>query len=143
LIRFLADVNFLIAILDIKHEHSVRAELWLNKVGERHSIVICRVAQMGAIRLLTRQSIMDAGVLTGAVAWGYLTKLFEDDRFVFANEPAGFESAWQTIYEWTPKGSSAETDSYLAAFAIAGSLSVVTFDGCMNRFPGLKVETPR
>jgi len=31
--RFLADVNFLIAILDIRHEHSVRASSWLDKVG--------------------------------------------------------------------------------------------------------------
>jgi len=86
---------------------------------------------------------MGAGVLTGAQAWGYLTQLFEDDRFVFENEPADFESSWQTICEWTPKGASADTDSYLAAFAIAGSLSVVTFDSGMNRFPGLRVETPR
>jgi len=143
LTRYLADVNFLIAILDIKHEHSVRAGSWLKKDDERHSIVICRVAQMGAIRLLTRTSIMGAGVLTGAQAWGYLTQLFEDDRFVFENEPADFESSWQTICEWTPKGAKADTDSYLAAFAIAGSLSVVTFDSGMNRFPGLRVETPR
>jgi hypothetical protein len=97
---------------------------------------------MGAIRLLTKQSIMQAGVVTGAEAWAYVTKLFEDDRFVFANEPASFESSWHTICEWTPKGSSAETDSYLAAFAIAANLSVVTFDGGMSRFPGLTVETP-
>ena len=54
---------------------------------------------------------MGAGVLIGAEAWGYLTKLFDDDRFVFGNEPVGFESSWQTICEWTPVGSSAETDS--------------------------------
>jgi len=142
LTRFLADVNFLIAILDIKHEHSEQASSWLKNAGERHSIVICRVAQMGAIRLLTKQSIMGAGVLTGAEAWGYLNTLFKDDRFVFGSEPVSFESSWQTICEWTPKGSSAETGSYLAAFAIAGNLTMVTFDGGMTRFPGLKVETP-
>lgn len=141
--RVLADVNFLIALLDIRHEHSVRAVSWLKATWQRHSIVNCRVAQMGAIRLLTRPPIMGAGVLSGAEAWGYLIKLFEDDRFIFATEPAGFESSRQTICEWTPKGSSAGTDSYLAAFALAGNLSVVTFDGGMNRFPGLAVETPR
>lgn len=49
----------------------------------------------------------------------------------------------QAVCEWTPKGSSAGTDAYLAAFALASNLSVVTFDGGMNRFPGLNVELPR
>ena len=135
--RCLADVKFLIAILDIKHEHSIRANSWLSKVGQPHSIVISRVAQMGALRLLTRQSIMGEGVLTGAKAWSYVTMLFEDDRFEFGSEPPGFESSWQAVCEWTPKGSSADTGAYLAAFALASNLSVVTFDGVMNRFPGL------
>ena len=136
----MADVNFLIAILDIKHVHSERSLSWLNSVAESESIVICRVVQMGAIRLLSRKSIMGDGVLSGSDAWAYLNRLFEDDRFVFASEPTGFESAWKTICEWTPKGSSAETDTYLAAFAIASNLAVVTIDAGMTRFPGLVVE---
>jgi len=142
LTRFLADVNFLIAILDSRHEHSARAVSWLQNVDERHSIVICRVAQMGALRLLTKQSIMREGVLTGADAWAYINSLFEDDRFVFASEPSGFESSWKAICAWTPKGSSTETAAYLAAFAIADNLSVVTFDRGMNRFPGLDIVVP-
>ncbi len=83
---------------------------------------------------------MGDGVVSGSDAWAYLNRLLEDDRFVFASESTGFESAWQTICEWTPKGSSAETDTYLAAFAIASNLAVVTFDAGMTRFPGLVVE---
>ena len=86
---------------------------------------------------------MGNAVLSGREAWKFVQCLFDDKRLIFVTEEASFESVWQRICEWTPQGSSAQTDIYLATFAIASNLTVVTFDSGFARFPDLKVEIPQ
>jgi predicted nucleic acid-binding protein len=74
--------------------------------------------------------------------WRGWQRLIEDDRFALASEPADLEDAWRALTSSLPKGTPAETDCYLAAFAIADAHSLVSFDGGMRRFKGLKVVTP-
>jgi predicted nucleic acid-binding protein len=59
-----------------------------------------------------------------------------------AGEPAGLEDAWRALSASLPKGTPAETDCYLAAFAIAGAHSLISFDRGMRRFKGLSVVVP-
>jgi hypothetical protein len=66
----------------------------------------------------------------------------EDERFALAREPAGLENAWRALGAALPKGTPAETDCYLAAFAIAGGHRLVSFDRGLRRFRGLSVVTP-
>jgi toxin-antitoxin system PIN domain toxin len=140
--RFLADVNFILAILHPEHQHSNRANNWLNRVTANGDVVVCRIVQMGALRLLTKRLVMGDAVLTGRDAWSFLQCLFSDDRFAFSDEPAGLAGKWQNICEALPSGVSVDTDAYLAAFALAADLTVVTFDGGFSRFHGLKMEIP-
>jgi predicted nucleic acid-binding protein len=97
---------------------------------------------MGALRILTHPSAMKDEVKSASEFWRGWQRLIEDDRFALAREPAELEDAWRALTSSLPKGTPTETDCYLAAFAIAGAHSLVSFDGGMRRFKGLKVVTP-
>jgi uncharacterized protein len=112
---------------------------WLESVSDIGSIAICRVVQMGALRILTRPSIMGEYVLSGAQAWMAVTRFMEDDRFAFAAEPGILMESWRIICNSLPTGMSAETDAYLAAFALAGGYRLVTLDKGMVRFHGIEL----
>jgi len=71
---------------------------------------------------------MKNAVQTQADAWLAYEKFCGDARVVFSSEPARTELYWK---EWTKEATpshSTWTDRYLAAFATAGSMQLVTFD---------------
>lgn len=74
--------------------------------------------------------------------WDGWERLMEDDRFAPVAEPAGLENAWRAPAAALPRGKPAETDCYLAAFAIAGRHGLVSFDRGLRRFAGLDLVTP-
>ena len=136
----LVDVNVLVALLHARHAHSGLAVAWLESQDEARAIAICRVSQMGALRILTHPSVMKDDVKTAAEFWRGWTKLIGDDRFSQVDEPPELEHAWRTVTAPFHRGRVAETDAYLAAFAIAGKHRIVSFDRGMNRFAGVDAE---
>ena len=74
--------------------------------------------------------------------WDGWQRLMEDERFALVGEPAGLQNAWSALTAALPRGKPAETDCYLAAFAIAGRQSLVSFDRGLRRFAGLDLTTP-
>lgn len=82
---------------------------------------------------------MGPAVRPAAEAWRLLDLLFSDARFTFAGEPPGLETA---VRRWTADRQAATkvwTDAYLAAFAQAAGVSLVTFDRGFRRYEGLNV----
>jgi toxin-antitoxin system PIN domain toxin len=138
----LVDVNVLVALMHARHVHSGPAVNWLARRDEPGAVAICRVSQMGALRILTHPSAMKEEVKTASEFWDGWQRLMDDDRFVLVGEPAGVENAWRSLTAGLPRGTSAETDCYLAAFAIAGNHSLVSFDRGLRRFAGLNLITP-
>ena len=136
----LVDVNVLVALLHARHVHSSLAVAWLESQDQARAIAICRVSQMGALRILTHPSIMKDDVKTAAEFWHGWTKLTEDDHFLQVAEPPDLESAWRTVTAPLRRGHAAGTDAYLAAFAIAGRHRIVSFDRGMKRFAGVDAE---
>lgn len=136
----LVDVNVLLAILHERHAFSARALAWLDGKDSVGTVRICRVVQMGVLRLLTRPSIMKEDVLTPAEFWNGWTQLMGDDRFAMVDEPSGLEPVWRALTVALPDGQCAETDAYLAAFAQAGDYRVTTFDKGFKRYPDLDLE---
>jgi len=134
------DVNVLLALMHARHPFSERAFSWLETQEGRGSIVICRVVQMGLLRLLTRQAVMREDVINPAAFWRGWDQLMQDDRFVLVPEPARLEQNWRELTTNFPVGQCAETDTYLAAFALAREDTFVTFDRGFERFEGLSVE---
>jgi len=124
----LADVNFLVALAHEAHEHSRRAGAWLEKPASAPTIALCRVAQMGMLRILTNRSWLKAEVRSAAEVWAAWDALLSDDRFVFLDEPVGLEREWRRLTGELATTRAVETDSYLAAFALAADLPVLTFD---------------
>jgi toxin-antitoxin system PIN domain toxin len=139
---YLADVNFLIALLHARHTLSERAVAWLGRQEQAGSIVLCRVAQMGVLRILTNPTWLKGEVLSAAAVWDAWDLLLTDDRFTSIQEPAGIESEWRLVTRDFAAGRHAGTDTYLAAFARAGGYSLLTFDRGFRQFEGLEVEIP-
>lgn len=142
----LADVNFLVALGHGAHQHAARAAAWLGRQTGSPAVALCRVSQMGFLRILTNRSWLQSEVRTAAEAWSAWATILADDRFVFLDEPPGLERGWRELTSGLPSGRSVETDGYLAAFALAADLPVLTFDrafgsGFDRRF-GLRVEIP-
>ncbi len=134
---FLCDVNFLVALFYAGHRHSERAVAWLEKQDMPGSILVCRVAQMGALRVLTNQAWMKDEVKTPAEFWRAWDGLLNDGRFATVNESPGFEKAWRSLTSRYTRGKMAETDAYLAAFATSGGYGMLTFDREFARFKGI------
>ena len=139
--RALCDINFLFVLLTNRHEHHARAAAWLESAGTAHA-VICRQAQLGLFRLLNNPAILREEAVRTDACWRLWLKLLRDDRFQFAAaEPDGMDDIFKALTErrqFTPK---LWTDAYLAAFARAAGLSVVTFDSTFRHFPGVNVES--
>jgi hypothetical protein len=136
---YLADVNFLIALVHGRHAQAQRAAAWLEKQSPAPSILLCRVAQMGLLRILTNPSWLKEDVLAAREVWEAWDLLLSDDRFKAGSEPVGFEREWRRWTGSLRRGQQAETDFYLAAFAAAGGHRLLTFDRGFQRFQGLDV----
>lgn len=137
---YLADTNFLIALLHARHAFSERAVAWEDSLDEPSSVLLCRVAQMGALRILTNPAWLKEDVLAAAAIWDAWDLLLTDSRFSQVQEPARLEEEWRLLTEAYEVGRCAETDSYFAAFARAGGHRLLTFDRGFRQFEGLDVE---
>jgi toxin-antitoxin system PIN domain toxin len=138
----LLDVNVLVALMYERHPHSSIAVQWLEaRSTDEDQILTCRVTQMGALRLTTMRSVMGDDLLSATTFWKAWSKLVSDSRFAFVGEPSGFEEQWRNLTKTISQGSSAGTDWYLAALAIAGGWTFVTFDKTIPRVDGLKLQT--
>ncbi len=104
---------------------------------------IPRVVQIGALRLTTQPVVMQADMRVRAEFWQGWDQIMRDDRFAYVEEPAGMTSSWRSLCAALPKGTTAETDTYLAAFALAGGTTLATFDKGFARFAGIPIEIPR
>jgi len=136
----LVDVNVLVALMHARHRHSERAVRWLENQTADGSVLVCRVTQTGVLRLLTQPVMMKEDMLSAHDFWRGWARLIADDRFRFAAEPAGLESSWKEITRTFPKGRCAETDVFLAAFAVSGGWTLATFDRGFRRFPTVRAE---
>jgi uncharacterized protein len=139
-LAYLVDTNFLIALLHARHALSERAVAWLDAHEETSSVLLCRVAQMGALRVLTNPAWLREDVLPAAAVWVAWDLLLTDSRFSQVQEPARLEKEWRLLTRTFAAGHCAETDAYFAAFARAGGYRLLTFDKGFRAFAGLDAE---
>ena len=114
----LCDVNFLVAMCHRSHQHHAAAKAWLDGGGADQGIVLCRVSQLGMLRLLTNPAIMQGEVCTTDEAWETHDTLMRDSRFSFREEPFGLQAKLREFtrgFSFSPK---LWQDAYLAAFAV-------------------------
>jgi len=142
--RALADVSWLLPLCYGSHEHHERARRWLESLPEGGEVVVCRLAQMGLLRLLSNPTVMGVDVCSTDAAWKLNDRLFSDSRFTLETEPPALEEALRGLTKGFPYSPKLWQDAYLAAFAVAAGLPLVTFDQGFRKFRPLRslVLTP-
>jgi toxin-antitoxin system PIN domain toxin len=124
---FLPDVNVWLALASRRHVHASACGDWLNSLGSAE-VAFCRISQMGLLRLLTNASVMGADVLSSRKAWTTYEAILADGRVHFAPEPFGLGDEWRKLTAQERPTPRVWTDAYLAAFARAGGMRLVTLD---------------
>ncbi|WP_084036903.1 TA system VapC family ribonuclease toxin [Haloechinothrix halophila] len=138
----LLDVGVWLAAVWSGHAHHPRVAEWFD--DQPDALVLCRVTQMGLLRLLSNPAVMGADVLSRADAWRVADALRADDRIQWASEPVQLEQAWRAVSARDDNSHKLWTDDYLAAFAQTAGLSLVTLDiGFQRRYPAITVITVR
>src|SRR5579872_3929708 len=128
------DVNVWLALTHSLHAHHGIAAEWFQSMADT-GVFFCRFTQLGLLRLLTSEAVMGAEVMNQRDAWKAYRRWYEDGRIEFHREPES--SAFETLFQQfsiRPQASpKLWADAYLAAFAKAAGLTLVTFD---RAFPG-------
>ena len=136
----LVDVGVWLAAVWGRHAHYPVASDWLNQ--QTDDLVICRVTQMGLLRLLSNPAIMGDDSVDRSQAWRLFDQLWSDERVQWADEPDELDAVWRAISARDDKSHKLWTDDYLAAFAQASDLTLATLDRKLpGRYPSVRVES--
>lgn len=132
----LPDINVWLAFSVADHAHHQRARhYWYEESGDQFAF--CRMTSLGFLRLATNAAAMGGQPLTVPEAWQAYRGFRRLPEVLLVAEPEGCET-W--LESWAMGNSPKPrhwTDAYLAAFAMAGGLRLVSFDGDFTRFDGL------
>jgi toxin-antitoxin system PIN domain toxin len=134
------DVNVWFALTHSRHVHHEIAASWFQRIEQ--TMFFCRFTQLGLLRLLTQEKIMGIDVMNQRQAWQAYRRWFEDSRIEFHREPEvpEFESLFE---QWSSRPRPSPklwADAYLAAFARAAGLTLVTFDRDFQRMATLDAQ---
>lgn len=135
----LPDVNLWIALLVPEHAHHDIALAWYEG-PEWDRLALCRVTQMGLLRLLTNRHVMGARVATPVEARDIVNRLLSQQTVLMSAEPGGLDEAWQRLTGIEMGGRNFWTDAYLAAFAQLTGYPLVTFDRGFAKYPKVPVR---
>ena len=122
------DVNVWLALAHEIHPHHTSAERWEKTLSHDAVLCFCRFTQVGLLRLLTNASAMRGDVLTQAEAWAAYDAFTEISGAQLVGEPHGIDSLFRRLTDREEVSTKQWADAYLAAFAQAAGLTLVTFD---------------
>ena len=120
------DVNVWLALATAEHVHAAAAHAWWER--ETGDIAFSRFTQLGFLRLMTTAAAMDSKPLSMREAWHVFDRFFEDDRVVFAPEPAEVETLFRKYTAGRRASPKFWADAWLLAFAQTAPGTLVTFD---------------
>lgn len=128
------DVNVWLALTHSRHAHHPDAVRWFNSLAGG-TVFFCRFTQIGLLRLLTNRQVMEDDVMGHRAAWQAYRRWYDDERIEFHREPESpeFESWFENLSDSPRPSTKLWADAYLAAFAKAAGLTVVTFDRGFQR----------
>ncbi len=135
----LPDVNFWLALVWQGHAAHVAAKSWW-ETNQQRQFFFCRVTEMALLRLLTNHAILGDEAKTQSEAWNVYESLRGSPHIEFLAEPPDFNSHWRAISSRDAAATQRWSDDYLAAFAHALGLRVVTFDVGFRNYSELAVE---
>jgi len=123
------DINVWVALTYDRHVHHITARHWFERLAPLARLFFCRLTQLGLLRLLSAPAVMGPDQAKSQQdAWKAYDRWLEDGRVEFLDEPGGLETQFRALTQSLPASPKEWADSYLAAFAHASRLTVVTFD---------------
>lgn len=122
------DVNVWLALHHEFHPHHKPAVKWFESLQEGNRFVFCRQTQLGLFRLLTTASVMLNEPRTNRQCWALFTKWMENGKAELWDEPRALDHTFHRNTAADQSSPKVWTDAYLAAFAEAAGLKLVTFD---------------
>lgn len=122
------DINVWVALTYEGHTHHSHAAEWFATLPLDAGFAFCRFTQLGLLRLLTAEAVMHDEVMTQPQAWAAYDRWHRDPRVEFVDEPAALETRFRLLTRLRQPATKDWADSYLAAFATVGQLTLVTFD---------------
>jgi hypothetical protein len=122
------DVNVWLALSTRDHQHFAPAWNWYTGTPHETVLTFCRFTQLGYLRLLTTQSVMGKGTLSQAEAWQAYDQWIEAAGAELIGEPLRVELGFRSKSSGILASPKEWADAYLAAFAEAAGLTLVTFD---------------
>lgn len=126
--RLFPDVNVWVALHHQIHAHHEAALRWFEALGPDSTLIFCRQTQMGLFRLLTTEAVMGDEALTQRACWALYRQWIAGGKARLESEPAGTGQVFERRTAAESSSPKTWTDAYLAAFAEAGKLTLVTFD---------------
>jgi uncharacterized protein len=131
------DINVWVALAYDRHIHHVAARKWFDALAPSARLFFCRLTQLGFLRLLSSPAVMAPDEAKSQQdAWKIYDHWLEDDRVEFLEEPSGIDAHFRALTQSAQASPKDWADSYLAAFAHASRLTLVTFDR------GFKIKAP-
>jgi uncharacterized protein len=127
------DVNVWLALAHEIHPHHKAAESWEQSLSRDAVLCLCRFTQLGLLRLLTNSSAMREDVLTQSQAWGVFDAFTQVSGARLIEEPHGIDPLFRRLTDRDEASTKQWADGYLAAFAEAAQLTLVTFDRALAR----------
>ncbi len=122
------DVNVWLALAHDIHPHHQIAENWERCLTADTTLCFCRFTQLGLLRLLTNPSAMNRDVLTQAEAWSAFDAFVKISGASLLDEPPGISPLFRSLTNRDEVSTKQWADGYLAAFSVAASIPLITFD---------------
>ena len=122
------DINVWVALTYEGHAHHSTAAAWFTEFPPDVTLAFCRFTQLGLLRLLTSAAVMGDEVMTQPRAWAAYDRWLQDPRVKFVDESPEIEPRFRALTRRRQPATKDWADSFLAAFATVGRLTLVTFD---------------
>ena len=126
------DVNVWLALAHEIHPHHRVAAKWGASLADDAALCFCRFTQLGLLRLLTNPSAMGGDVLTQTKAWAVYDAFLKTAKAQMLEEPRGIEPVFRKQTSRNEVSTKQWADGYLAAFALAAGILLVTFDRALT-----------
>lgn len=126
--RLFPDINVWVALHHELHSHHTIALEWFEGLEPEDTLVFCRQTQMGFFRLLTTEAVMGDEVLTQRQCWMLYRQWIARRKAILAYESQAAGMIFERRSQSESPSPKEWMDAYLAAFAEAGRLTLVTMD---------------
>jgi toxin-antitoxin system PIN domain toxin len=132
----LVDLNVLLGLLTVRHTHHHTCRAWFADLYAGQARM-CRLVQLGLVRLLANRTIMRDDALSPLEGWRTVESLLEDERLGFQPDSTEANAIMPRYLRGTAASGKVVNDAYLAALAVSGSMTLVTLDKGFRNFDGL------